>query len=69
MQKQYQKILDSENNKDYIGRKHKSIIGVQPSQGEYVDGLEMRNQFEDYFPCYRTGEKEHKYTQFANLDD
>lgn len=22
------------------------------SQGEYVDGLEMRNQFEDYFPCF-----------------
>ena len=39
------------------------------SQGEYVDGLEMRNQFEDYFPCYRIGEEELRYTQFADLDD
>ena len=39
------------------------------SQGEYVDGLEMRNQFEDYFPCYRIGEEGLRYTQFADLDD
>lgn len=39
------------------------------SQGEYVDGLEMRNRFEDYFPCYRIGEEEPRYTWFADLDD
>ena len=67
--KQYLQNTKSEKS---LLHKHDPVTFEQAlysSQGEYVDGLEMRNRFEDYFPCYRIGEEEHKYTQFADLDD
>lgn len=68
-QKQYTQHIKSE--KGFL-QKHSPTLSKQSlhfSQSEYADGLEMRDQFEDYFPCYRIGEEEHKYTQFADLDD
>lgn len=65
---QKQQLQSIKPEKSFL-HKHNLKQSLYSSQGEYVDGLEMRNRFEDYFPCYRIGEKEHKYTQFANLDD
>lgn len=68
-QRSYLRKVESEKDTLY---RHELTIFKQasyPSQSEYVDGLEMRNQLEDYFPCYRIGEEEPRYTQFADLDD
>lgn len=65
---QKQQLQPTESEKSFL-YKNNFKQSLYSSQGEYVDGFEMRNQFEDYFPCYRIGEEEYKYTQFADLDD
>ena len=72
MRKQYQETLNSEGNRDYVGRKHKPIIGMQSMWSSWYDsgdGLEGRSQFGKTNPCYRIGEEEFEHTEFADLDD
>ena len=51
---QKQQLQSIESEKSFL-HKHNFKQSLYSSQGEYVDGLEMRNRFEDYFPCYRIG--------------
>lgn len=71
-QEQNQKTLNSESNRNYVGRKHKPIIGMQSMWSSWydsADGLEGRSQFGQTNPCYRVGGKKSEYTEFADLDD